>query len=120
MNTFLNNLYSFSEFQYKVTRSLAEIMETLDKLGLLYELKDSVFHLKQYDDINEFKEFDNGLIEKEKWTSLLRQLFISLILFIFLFIYLFIYLYFDFYGPQYFLFCILIFDKSHNRQKFET
>ena len=41
-------------------------MEKLDKLGLVYELEDSVFHLKQYDDINEFKEFDNGLIEKEK------------------------------------------------------
>ena len=67
-------------------------METLDKLGLLYELKDSVFHLKQYDDINEFKEFDNGLIEKEKWTSLVRQLFISLLLFIYIFIYLFIYI----------------------------
>ena len=45
--------------------SLAEIMEKLDKLGLVYEPEDSVFHLKQYDEINEFKEFDNGLIEKE-------------------------------------------------------
>ena len=41
-------------------------MEKLDKLGLVYEPEDSVFHLKQYDDINEFKEFDNGLIEKDK------------------------------------------------------
>ena len=67
--------------------SLAEIMEKLDKLGLVYEPEDSVFHLKQYDDINEFKEFDNGLIEKEKRASLVRQLFISLLLFIYLFIY---------------------------------
>ena len=44
--------------------SLAEIMEKLDKLGLVYEPEDSVFHIKQYDDINEFKEFGNGLIEK--------------------------------------------------------
>ena len=65
--------------------SLAEIMEKLDKLGLVYEPEDSVFHLKQYDDINEFKEFDNGLIEKEKRASLVRQLFISLLLFIFWF-----------------------------------
>ena len=67
--------------------SLAEIMEKLDKLGLVYEPDDSVFHLKQYDEINEFKEFDNGLIEKEKRASLARQLFISLLLFIYLFIY---------------------------------
>ena len=67
--------------------SLAEIMEKLDKLGLVYEPDDSVFHLKQYDDINEFKEFDNGLIEKEKRASLVRQLFISLLLFIYLFIF---------------------------------
>ena len=67
--------------------SLAEIMEKLDKLGLVYEPEDSVFHLKQYDDINEFKEFDNGLIEKEKRASLVRQLFISLLLFIYLFIF---------------------------------
>ena len=40
-------------------------MEKLDKLGLVYEPEDSVFHLKQYDDINEFKEFDNGLTDKE-------------------------------------------------------
>ena len=65
--------------------SLAEIMEKLDKLGLVYEPEDSVFHLKQYDDINEFKEFDNGLIEKEKRASLVRQLFISLLLFIYLY-----------------------------------
>ena len=71
--------------------SLAEIMEKLDKLGLVYEPEDSVFHLKQYDDINEFKEFDNGLIEKEKWASLVRQLFISLLLFIYSFICLFIF-----------------------------
>ena len=45
---------------------LAEVMKKLDKLGLVYELKDSDFHLKQYDDINEFNEFDNMLIEKEK------------------------------------------------------
>ena len=44
--------------------SLAEMMEKLDKLGLVYEPEDSVFHIKQYDDINEFKEFGNGLIEK--------------------------------------------------------
>ena len=50
-------------------------MEKLDKLGLLYEPEDSAFHLKQYDDINEFKEFDNGLIEKEKRASLVRQIF---------------------------------------------
>ena len=68
--------------------SLAEIMEKLDKLGLVYEPEDSVFHLKQYDDINEFKEFENGLIEKEKWASLVRQIFISLLLFIYLFIFL--------------------------------
>ena len=66
-------------------RSLAEIMEKLEKLGLVYEPEDSVFHLKQYDDINEFKEFDNGLIEKEKQASLVRQLFISLLLFIYLY-----------------------------------
>ena len=66
-------------------------MEKLDKLGLVYEPEDSVFHLKQYDDINEFKEFDNGLIEKEKWASLVRQLFISLLLFIYSFICLFIF-----------------------------
>ena len=60
-------------------------MEKLDKLGLVYEPEDSVFHLKQYDDINEFKEFDNGLIEKEKRASLVRQLFISLLLFIYLY-----------------------------------
>ena len=71
--------------------SLAEIMEKLDKLGLVYEPEDSVFHLKQYDDINEFKEFENGLIEKEKWASLVRQLFISLLLFIYSFICLFIF-----------------------------
>ena len=57
-------------------------MEKLDKLGLVYEPEDSVFHLKQYDDINEFKEFDNGLIGKEKRASLVRHLFISLLLFI--------------------------------------
>ena len=68
--------------------SLAEIVKKLDKLGLVYELEDSVFHLKQYDDINGFKEFYNGLIEKEKWVSLVRQLFISLLLFIYLFIFL--------------------------------
>ena len=62
-------------------------MEKLDKLGLVYEPEDSVFHLKQYDDINEFKEFDNGLIEKEKQASLVRHLFISLLLFIYLFIF---------------------------------
>ena len=55
--------------------SLAEIMEKLDKLGLVYEPEDSVFHLKQYDDINEFKEFGNGLIEKVKRASLVRQIF---------------------------------------------
>ena len=82
--------------------SLAEIMEKLDKLGLVYEPEDSVFHLKQYDDINEFKEFDNGLMEKEKRASLVRQLFISLLLFIYILV-----------------FCIMIFDKFHNRQKFE-
>ena len=60
-------------------------MEKLDTLGLVYKPEDSVFHLKQYDDINEFKEFDNGLIEKEKRASLVRQLFISLFLFIFLY-----------------------------------
>ena len=60
-------------------------MEKLDKLGLVYEPEDSVFHLKQYDDINEFKEFDNGLIEKEKRASWVRQLFISLLLFIYLY-----------------------------------
>ena len=53
----------------------------------MYEAEDSVFHLKQYDDINEFKKFDNGLVEKEKRASLVRQLFISLLLFIYLFIY---------------------------------
>ena len=73
--------------------SLAEIMEKLDKLGLVYEPEDSVFHLKQYDDINEFKEFDNGLIEKEKRASLVRQLFISLLLFIYLY---FSFLHYDF------------------------
>ena len=60
-------------------------MEKLDTLGLVYKPEDSVFHLKQYDDINEFKEFDNGLIEKEKRASLVRQLFISLFLFIILY-----------------------------------
>ena len=50
-------------------------MEKLDKLGLVYEPEDSVFHLKQYDDINEFKEFDNGLTDKEKRASLVRQIF---------------------------------------------
>ena len=73
--------------------SLAEIMEKLDKLGLVYEPEDSVFHLKQYDDINEFKEFDNGLMEKEKRASLVRQLFISLLLFIYLY---FSFLHYDF------------------------
>ena len=73
-------------------------MEKLDKLGLVYEPEDSVFHLKQYDDINEFKEFDNGLIEKEKRASLVRQLFISLLLFIYL----------------YFGFLHYYFDKFHN------
>ena len=73
--------------------SLAEIMEKLDKLGLVYEPEDSVFHLKQYDDINEFKEFDNGLMEKEKRASLVRQLFISLFLFIYLY---FGFLHYDF------------------------
>ena len=92
--------------------SLAEIMEKPDKLGLVYEPEDSVFHLKQYDDINEFKEFDNGLIGKEKRASLVRHLFISLLLFI--------YLYFGFYCRDYLLFCIMIFDKFHNRQQFET
>ena len=87
-------------------------MEKLDKLGLVYEPEDSVFHLKQYDDINELKEFDNGLMEKEKRGSLVRQLFISLLLFI--------YLYFGFYCRDYLLFYIMIFDKFHNRQKFET
>ena len=62
--------------------SLAEIIEKLDKLGLVYEPVDSVFHLKQYDDINEFKEFDNGLIEKEKRASFIRQIFLSVFLFI--------------------------------------
>ena len=57
-------------------------MEKLDKLGLVYEPEDSVFHLKQHDDINEFKEFDNGLVEKEKQASLVRQIFLSLFLFI--------------------------------------
>ena len=37
-------------------------MEKLDKLGLVYEPEDSVFHLKQYDDINELKEFHNWLL----------------------------------------------------------
>ena len=69
--------------------SLAEIMEKLDKLGLVYEPEDSVFHLKQYDDINEFKEFDNGLMEKEKRASLVRQLFISLLLFNYLYFFMF-------------------------------
>ena len=55
--------------------SLAEITEKLDKLGLVYEPEDSVFHLKQYDDINEFKEFYNGLTDKEKRASLVRQIF---------------------------------------------
>ena len=73
--------------------SLAEIMEKLDKLGLVYEPEDSVFHLKQYDDINEFKEFDNELMEKEKRASLVRQLFISLLLFIYLY---FSFLHYDF------------------------
>ena len=73
--------------------SLAEIMEKLDKLGLVYEPEDSVLHLKQYDDINEFKEFDNGLMEKEKRASLVRQLFISLFLFIYLY---FVFLHYDF------------------------
>ena len=50
-------------------------MEKLDKLGPVYEPEDSVFHLKQYDDINEFKEFGNGLIEKVKRASLVRQIF---------------------------------------------
>ena len=39
------------------------------------EPEDSVFHLKQYDDINEFKEFYNGLTDKEKRASLVRQIF---------------------------------------------
>ena len=85
--------------------SLAEIMEKLDKLGLVYEPEDSVFHLKQYDDINEFKEFDNGLIEKEKRASLVRQLFISLLLFI--------YLYFGFLH-YYFIIALLFCIKFHN------
>ena len=58
-------------------------MEKLDKLGLVYEPEDSVFHLKQYDDINEFKELDNGLIEKEKRACLVRQVFISLFIYLF-------------------------------------
>ena len=62
--------------------SLTEITQKLDKLCLLYASEDSVFHLEQYDDINEFKEFDNGLIEKEKRASLVKQTFLSLFLFI--------------------------------------
>ena len=50
-------------------------MKKLDKLGLVYELKDSDFHLKQYDDINGFNEFDNGLIEKENIFLSLFYLF---------------------------------------------
>ena len=67
--------------------SLAEMMEKLDKDGLMHEPEDSVFHLEQYDNINEFKEFDSDLMEKEKRASLVRKIFMFLF---YLFIYLFI------------------------------
>ena len=58
--------------------SLAEIMEKLEKLGLVYEPEDSVFHHKQYDNIDQFKEFDNWVIEKENHAFLVKQIFTSL------------------------------------------
>ena len=59
-------------------------MENLYKLGLVQKPEDSIFHLKQYDDINEFNSF------------------------IYLFIYLLIYLYFGFYCREYFALWLLI------------
>ena len=58
--------------------SLAEIMEKLEKLGLVYEPEDSVFHHKQYGNIDQFKEFDNRVIEKENHAFLVKQIFTSL------------------------------------------
>ena len=58
--------------------SLAEIMEKLEKLGHVYEPEDSVFHHKQYGKIDQFKEFDNGVIEKENHAFLVKQIFTSL------------------------------------------
>ena len=99
--------------------SLVEIMEKLEKLGLVYEPEDSVFHHKQYDNIDQFKEFDNGVIEKENHAFFGKaNFYISLLIyFIFFFIYLLIYLFIlGFYCQMiaYYFTYFMIFDKFSN------
>ncbi|XP_065665479.1 uncharacterized protein LOC136086908 [Hydra vulgaris] len=49
------------KFQYKVIHLLTQILEEQCKIGAHYEPEHSSYHVKKFDDLEEFEKFDNEL-----------------------------------------------------------
>ncbi|XP_065670449.1 uncharacterized protein LOC136088999 [Hydra vulgaris] len=63
-----------AKFQYKVIHLLIQILEEQCKIGAHYELEHSSYHVKKFDDLEEFEKFDNELSDVVKHQLLKRQL----------------------------------------------